>query len=176
MTTTRVSWPATIKPPKRRFELVYSWEPPVRDPVDPVTGEPATWERGHVRSFIAEALDVLRRLPMPPGELPADPGCAWPLTIKAVAEAYGYDKSVVTKGASPAEVVKMDRTLAWFWYLPRVKDPVIVSGFALGMSSRRIGKMIHKSYEYCRLRDRLCLELIAERLNQNKVIDNISRS
>ena len=175
MTTTRVSWPATTKPPRRRFELVYSWEPPKRDPVDPVTGEPSVWERDHVRSFLSEALDTLQRLPVPPGALPEAPRSLWPITVQEVVEAYGYTEVKTINTPGSIEIRKMDKTLVWLGYLPRRRDPVIVSGFALGFGSRRIGKLIHRSHEYCLRRDRVCLELISEILNRKNIVDGLAQ-
>ena len=122
----------------------------------------------HVRSFLSEALDTLKRMPLPSGALPAAPRSLWPITVQAVMEAYGYSEAKATNVPGPTEISKMDRVLAWFWMLPRQRDSVIVSGFALGIGSRRIGKIIHRSHQYCLNRDRVCLELMAERLNQKK--------
>ena len=141
---------------------------PLADPIDPVTGEPVVWERGHVRAALCEAMDTLRKLPLPVGEAPPPPRSLWPLLVRSIMEAYGYSEATTTTRASAQEIDKMDRTLAWFWWLPQRKDPLIVSAFAVGLSSRRVALMVRRSHEHCRRRDRACLELIAERLNGAK--------
>ena len=88
--------------------------------------------------------------------------------VRSIAEAYGYSEIKAINTPGPAEISKMDKVLIWLWWCPQKRDPVIVSGFALGLGSRRIGKMIHRSHEYCLQRDRFCLELMAERLNRKK--------
>lgn len=163
--TTRVSWPVPKSKTGRRFDLVYSWEPPPRDLIDPRTGEPQRWERGHVRSHLAVALDTLKRLPMPARGLPGGARAHWPATINDAVEAYGYDQAVVHKGASPMEIQAMEWAISWMWWLPLAKDPVIVTGFASGVSSRRIAKLVGRNHQHCWRRDRFCLQLIAERLN-----------
>ena len=104
---------------------------------------------------------------MPPGGLPGGSRAHWPQTVNDAVEAYGYDEAVAHKGASPGEILTMDWTLGWFWYLPeRKRDAVIVSGFAMGIPGRRIARMVRgMSHQQCWRRDRFCLELIAERLN-----------
>ena len=163
---TRVSWPMKIAGEyERRFSLVYSWEPPLPDPVDPQTGIPRRWERGHVRSYLSVALDTLRRLPMPPRSLPGGSRAHWPQTVDDAVEAYGYTAAVAHRGASPPEIQAMDWAIGWMWWLPLPKDPLIVSAYAMGISGRRIARLVGRNHQHCWRRDRFCLELIATRLN-----------
>ena len=105
---------------------------------------------------------------MPARGLPGGSGAHWPATVNDAVEAYGYGQAVAPRGASPQEILTMDRSLGWFWWLPeRKRDAVIVSGFAMGISGRRIAKEVRGlSHQQCWRRDRFCLGLIAERLNR----------
>ena len=51
-------------------------------------------------------------------------------------------------------------------WLPQRTDEFIIMGFALGFSSRHIGRRVRKSYNTCLRRNIRCLDLIADRLNE----------
>ena len=89
---TRVSWPvqgADESTCKRRA-VVRPWEAPSEDALDPVTGEPKHWEPQHVRAYIRVAMDILKRLPMQKGGMPAGERWGMPDIVREVMESCGY--------------------------------------------------------------------------------------
>ena len=92
---TRVSWPvqgADGSTYKRRA-VVRPWEVPPEDALDPVTGEPKHWEPEHVRAYIRVAMDILKRLPMHRGGMPAGERSGMPDIVREVMESYGWDEA-----------------------------------------------------------------------------------
>ena len=106
--------------------------------IDPETGEPQDWERGHVSSHLVEAAKVMEQ-----------------------------EKGSINV-PSPSELDRAQQILRWLTWLPQRTDEFIVMGFALGFSSRHIGRRVGKSYNTCLRRNNRCLDLIADRLNDSR--------
>ena len=106
--------------------------------IDPETGEPQNWERGHVSSHLVEAAKMVEQ------------------------------EKDSTNVPSPAKLDRAKQILRWLTWLPQRTDEFIVMGFALGFSSRRIGRRVGKSYNTCLRRNTRCLDLIADRLNDSR--------
>ena len=168
---TRVSWPVEGIDGKqhRRRPVVRPWEAPPEDALDPATGEPKHWEPQHVRERLRVAVDVLQRMPMPPGGRPAGSRSGMPEHVREFFESYGKEaaQDALTRPVRPTrhEISEMDRVLAWLRWLDDPRDPVILSAVAAGLHYRAIGKIMGLSHEWCRQRDRAALQTIARRLN-----------
>lgn len=165
-----VSWPIASRQGgqlRRRVE-VRGWEPPPEDPIDEATGEPLVWEAGHVRAWIREAMETLRRLPLPRDGLPRRPSSHMPDVVRELVEAYGYDKGRTREPVSPREIGRLDRVLDWLIRLADRRDAVVVTGLALGLNLRAAGRLVGRSHEWCRQRERAAVEDIARRLNQDR--------
>ncbi|MDJ0944272.1 MAG: DUF6362 family protein [Kiloniellales bacterium] len=167
---TWVSWPVVSRRGgqlRRRVE-VRGWEPPPEDPIDEATGEPRVWEAGHVRAWIREAMDTLRRLPLPKDGLPRRPSSHMPEVLREFVEAYGYDRGRSREPVSAREIDRLDRVLDWLLWLEARRDVVVVTGIALGLNLRAAGRLVGRSHEWCRQRERAAVEAIARRLNRER--------
>ncbi|MDJ0981066.1 MAG: DUF6362 family protein [Kiloniellales bacterium] len=165
---TWVSWPVAARQGgrlRRRVE-VRGWEPPPDDPIDEATGEPLVWEPGHVRAWIREAMETLRRLPLPKDGLPRRPSSHMPDVLRECVEAYGYDRSRAREPVSPREIGRLDRVLDWLMWLDGRQEAVVVTGLALGLNLRAAGRLVGRSHEWCRRHERAAVEEIARRLNR----------
>lgn len=167
---TWVSWPVASRRGghlRRRVE-VRGWEAPPEDPIDEATGEPLVWEAGHVRAWIREAMETLRRLPLPKDGLPRRPSSHMPDVVRELVEAYGYDRGRARAPVSRREIGRLDRVLDWLMVLSDRRDAVVVTGLALGLNLRAAGRLVGRSHEWCRQRERAAVEAIARRLNQER--------
>ncbi len=167
---TWVSWPVAARRGsglRRRVE-VRGWEPSPEDPIDEATGEPLVWEAGHVRAWIREAMETLRRLPLPRDGLPRRPSSQMPGVVRELVEAYGYDRSRTREPVSPQEIGRLDRVLEWLLWLTDRRDAVVVTGLALGLNLRAAGRLVGRSHEWCRQSERAAVEAIARRLNRDR--------
>ena len=118
---TRVTWPVvgTEGSLHKRSAICRPWEPPAEDQIDPVTGEPLRWEPEHVRAYIREAMELLKRMPMPRGGMPGGERSGMPEAVRQVMESYGWDEARTAQGRpTAAEISQLDRVLAWLWWLP----------------------------------------------------------
>ena len=165
---TWVSWPVVSRQGgrlRRRVE-VRGWAPPPEDPIDEETGEPLVWEPGHVRAWIREAMETLRRLPLPKDGLPRRTSSHMPDVLREFVEAYGYDQGRAREPVSPREIGRLDRVLDWLMWLEGRQEAVLVTGLALGLNLRATGRLVGRSHEWCRQRERAAVEDIARRLNR----------
>ncbi len=171
---TWVSWPVASRQGGRlrRRVQVRGWEPPPEDPIDEATGEPLVWEAGHVRAWIREAMETLRRLPLPRDGRPRRPSSHMPDVLRDLAEAYGYDDEQDRRRARTAvsrrEIGRLDQVLDWLIRLADRRDAVVVTGLALGLNLRAAGRLVGRSHEWCRQRERSVVEEIARRLNEDR--------
>ena len=171
---TWVSWPVAARRGgrlRRRVE-VRAWAPPPEDPIDEATGEPLVWEAGHVRAWIREAMETLRRLPLPRDGLPRRPSSHMPAVVRELVEAYGYDpgpnQGRAREPVSPREIGRLDRVLDWLLRLEDRRDAVVVTALALGVNLRAAGRLVGRSHEWCRRRERAAVEGMARRLNEDR--------
>ena len=104
--------------------------------IDPETGEPQSWERGHVSSYLVKAAKIVEQ------------------------------EKGSTNVPSPAKLDWAKKILRWLTWLPQRTDEFIVMRSALGFSSRSIGRSVGKSHNTCLRRNIRCLDLIADRLNE----------
>ena len=169
---TWVSWPVASRQGGRlrRRVQVRGWEPPPEDPIDEATGEPLVWEPGHVRAWIREAMETLRRLPLPRDGRPRRPSSHMPDVLRELVEAYGYDddRGRARTAVSPREIGRLDQVLDWLIRLADRRDAVVVTGLALGLNLRAAGRLVGRSHEWCRQRERSVVEEIARRLNEDR--------
>ncbi|MCG8595631.1 MAG: DUF6362 family protein [Kiloniellales bacterium] len=165
---TRVSWPVKGTDGKTYHRLAFArpWEAPPEDAMDPETGEPKRWEPQHVRAYIRMAMDILKRLPMHRGGMPAGQRSGMPEVVRQVAESYGWDEARAVVRPSSQEISDLDRVLAWLWWLPDRRDVLIVTAVGMGLNLRAVGRMIKLHQEQVRRRERQSLQRIADRLNE----------
>ncbi len=104
--------------------------------IGPETGEPQSWERGHVSSYLVEAAKMVEQ-----------------------------EKGSINV-PNPAKLDRAKQILRWLTWLPHRTDEFIVMRSALGFSSRSIGRSVGKSHNTCLRRNIRCLDLIADRLNE----------
>ena len=164
---TWVSWP--ISGPGgclRRRVMVQPWSPPPEDPLDEETGDPLHWEPGHVRARLREAMETLRRLPMPRDGRPRSVSSGMPDIVHQVVEAYGYGAGTSKAPVSPRDIARLDEVLDWLLWMPDRQDAVVVTAVAMGLTLRAVGRLVGRSHEWCRRRERAAVAGIAERLNQ----------
>lgn len=152
----------------RRKIAVYPWVPSPEDPLDEETGEPQHWESGHVRAWIREAMETLRRLPLPSDGLPAGLRSRMPAVVREVVEAYGYDRGKTRSPVSPQEIERLDRVLDWLYLFGDRRDALLVTAIALGLNLRAAGRLVGRSHEWCRQREKAVVAEFAERLNRMK--------
>ncbi len=168
---TRVSWPVEGIDGKlhRRVAVVRPWEAPPEDALDPETGEPKHWEPQHVRAYVRDAMDILKRLPMPSGGMPGGHHSGMPDVVREFFESYG--NAAVTEALerrvapTAAEISALDRVLAWLWWLPDRRDVLVVTAVGSSLSLRAVGKITGLSHERCRQLDLSALRIIAGKLN-----------
>ena len=162
-----VSWPS--RTPQggriRRRASVRGWTPPPDDPIDAETGEPRIWEAGHVRTWIREAMETLHRLPMPQDGLPRRLRSHMPEIVRDLVEAYGYEADRPRPGASAAEIARLDRVLDWLLQLRDRREALIVTAVAMGLNLRAVGRLVGRSHEWCRQKERAAVARIAQGLN-----------
>ena len=166
---TWVSWP--VSGPGgclRRRVQVQPWSPPPEDPLDEVTGDPLTWEPGHVRARLREAMDTLRRLPMPKDGRPRILSSGMPEVVHHVVEAYGYAAGSPKTPVPRQDIGRLDEVLDWLMWLPERQDAIVVTAVAMGLTLRNVGRLVGRSHEWCRRRERAAVAGIAERLNQRR--------
>ncbi len=164
---TWVSWPShTPQGGKiRRRASVRAWTPPPEDPIDEETGEPRVWEAGHVRAWIREAMETLQRLPMPQDGLPRRLRSHMPEIVRDLVEAYGYEAGRPRPAVSAAEIDRLDRVLDWLLQLRDRREALVVTAVALGLNLRAVGRLVGRSHEWCRQKERAVVERIALGLN-----------
>lgn len=164
---TWVSWPSHTPQGARirRRASVRAWTRPPEDPIDEETGEPRVWEAGHVRAWIREAMETLHRLPMPRDGLPRRLRSHMPEIVRDLVEAYGYDAERPRSGGSAAEIDRLDRVLDWLLQLRDRREALVVTAVALGLNLRAVGRLVGRSHEWCRQKERAVVERIAQGLN-----------
>ena len=165
---TKVSWPVrgidgTVH---KRIAVVRPWEAPAEDKIDPVTGEPLHWEPEHVRAYVRDAMDILKRMPMPRGGMPAGQRSGMPDVVREVMESYGYDEARAIARPSALEISQLDRVLAWLWWISDDRQVRIVTAAGFGLNYRSIGRMVRLHWEQARREERKALQRIAGRLNE----------
>jgi len=167
---TRVSWPIDDHDGKqhRRVAVVRPWEAPPEDALDPETGEPKHWEPQHVRAYIRDAMDILKRLPMHAGGMPAGERSGMPDVVRQVMESYGWDEVRTVARPTAHEISDLDRVLAWLWWLPDRKDVLIVTAVGLELNLRAVGRLVGRNHETVRRRERNALQRIADCLNEGR--------
>ena len=128
----------------------------------------AAFTEEHVRAYLAEAMDTLRRLRMPRHGMPPRLQSGMPEPIRAYWEAYGQDPGVRPKLAapSPAAISRMDRVLPWLFWVEGKRLRSAVCLRALGLSWRRIAAIIGDvSHETVRGWEVAAIRTIMRRLN-----------
>lgn len=78
----------------------------------------------------------------------------------------GHDKGRTREPVSPREIDRLDRVLDWLLRLEDRRDAVVVTALALGVNLRAAGRLVGRSHEWCRRRERAAVEGIARRLNE----------
>ncbi len=174
---TRVSWPvkgADGKRHRRHQRLDPCWSPPPEDPlVDPETGEPRFWHVEHVRGFLVNAMDALDRLAMNAGGRPRGKRSGMPEYVREFWDSFNSMavRSRLEKARAlptPSEIATMDRVLDWLLWLPEKADRIIVTGVAMGMNLRAIGRVAGFSHTHVRRRETVALQVIADALNAGR--------
>lgn len=165
---TRVSWPVDGIDGKqhRRRAVVHPWEAPPEDALDPATGEPKHWEPQHVRAYIRMAMDILKRLPMHKGGMPAGERSGMPDVVRQVMESYGWGEARAVARPTAQEISDLDRVLAWLWWLSDRRDVTIVTAVGMGLNLRAVGRMLGRDHRHVRRREVAALERIADCLNR----------
>ncbi len=127
---------------------------------------PAPWTVTAVEERLCEAVDTLKRVPVPDIQRNVT---RWPDFIHDSREAYGYAAIRVRLApAAPDAITRLDETLIWLGWLPRDAQRVLWSR-ANGFSWRKIAYFVGKAPNTCRAWYLAALHLIATRLNEAAV-------
>jgi len=82
-----------------------------------------TWTIQHIRKRVSEAFQTLDRLPNIKG--PSQYGSAMPEPVRAISEAYGYDKTIrVRIPPTGKDIAEMEETWDWINALPNRDDRI----------------------------------------------------
>lgn len=123
---------------------------------------PEVWTPEAIAARIVEAVDTLKRLPVPDIQRNVT---RWPDFVRDSREAYGYGAARVSHApAAPEAIGRLDETLLWLRWLPRPAQRILWSR-ANGLSWRRIALFVGKSPNTCRAWYLSGLHHIACRLN-----------
>ena len=122
------------------------------------------WSMDDVQDRIVEAVDTLKRLPVPDIQRTVT---RWPDIVRDSREAYGYSTVRVRLApAAPEAISRLDETLEWLCWLPTAAQRILWSR-ANGLSWRRIAVFAGKAPNTCRAWYLSALHAIAARLNGN---------
>ena len=122
------------------------------------------WALDHVHDRIVEAVDTLKRLPVPDIQRSVT---RWPDFVRDSREAYGYSTVRVRLApAAPEAISRLDETLDWLCWPPPAAQRILWSR-ANGLSWRRIAVFAGKSPNTCRAWHLAALHTIAARLEGN---------
>ena len=84
------------------------------------------WTTGDVVYRLAEAIETLRRLPLPRHGRPAQRWTYWPDYVRDALEAYGYAKTHIRPGAPPPDKIKrMEETLEWLLWVADLERKLV---------------------------------------------------
>lgn len=153
-------------------ESVQPWSPSRPDPALPEApvavpqAPPATWTPELVRARLAEAMQVLRKLPDDASSRPSTQTVRWPEVVRDMAEAYGYGEAKARIRPTPAEIGRLDETLPWLFLIPDGQQRLAVIGVAMGLNLRVIGRTFGCSHETVRQRERAGIAALVRALNQ----------
>ena len=115
-------------------------------PTKPPT-TPQAITAAEVETRIYEAVDTLKRLPVPDIQRSVT---RWPDVLRDSHEAYGYDAVRLRLApAAPDAITRLDETMGWLRWLPRPAQRILWSR-ANGFSWRRIATYVGKSPNTCR--------------------------
>ncbi len=127
--------------------------------------ETKRWTAECVARRVAEAVDTLKRLPVPHVRRRAT---LWPEFVRDSREAYGWETARLRLApAAPEAITRLDETLVWLRWLPRQTQRILWSR-ASGLSWRRIAYAAGKSPNTCRARYLAALHQIAVHLNEGR--------
>lgn len=152
-------------------ESVRPWTPAGPDPAlapaplpAPET-PPQVWTPELVRARLAEAMQVLRKLPDDAGSRPSTQLARWPDVVRDLAEAYGYGEARARLRPTPAEIGRLDQTLPWLFLIADGQQRLAVIGVAMGLNLRVIGRTFGCSHETVRQRERAGIAALVRALN-----------
>ncbi|MGB0748931.1 MAG: DUF6362 family protein [Magnetospiraceae bacterium] len=133
------------------------------------------WDRDAVRVRVEEAVDSLRRLPMPKGSRPRGMFTAWPDHVSESFDQWvGYNRhEVASRPAAPSAraIQRMDETLEWLRWIEDAdrRKTLVMACWAQRdgrmMSLRRIGKAMGISHQTAANWRDDALDSIAKKLN-----------
>ena len=152
-------------------ESVQPWSPAGPDPALPAAPAPvpetppAAWTPELVRARLAEAMQVLRKLPDDAGSRPSTQLVRWPEVIHDLAEAYGYGEARARLRPTPAEIGRLDETLPWLFLIADGQQRLAVIGVAMGLNLRVIGRTFGCSHETVRQRERAGIAALVRALS-----------
>lgn len=147
----------------RYYSWLTPWKPAKPD-LDVSGAAPSEWTTDAVEAELRRAMVILKRLPNR-GIAPAGFQSCMPQVVRDFFEAYGADEGAPRLIASIQDVGRMDRALGWLSWLETRNDCVIVTAAAIGVSWRRIGWVVRRSHEHCRMRHKRAVEIICARLD-----------
>jgi len=126
------------------------------------TARPAPWTPEEIETRLVEAVDTLKRLPVPDIQRSVT---LWPDVVQDSREAYGYATTRYRPApAAPDAITRLDETLAWLRWLPRAAQRILWSR-ANGISWRKIARFVGKAPNTCRAWYLAGLHHITVRLN-----------
>lgn len=158
---TEITYPARDyrQQPVRLRRKVHGYvEAPPEPLPDPVVG---TAE--YVRTRMAEAMQILKRLPYGKTDRPSTRTSAALPVVHSAVEAYGHWMPEVKNPPTAAEIDRMDECLAWLWWVP-AEWRKAVAGVACEVPLRRIATRMRCSHEHVRRLERKGIERIARRV------------
>jgi len=155
-------------------ESVQPWTPGPSDPALPAAlppvpdMPPAVWTEEQVRARLAEAMQVLRKLPEDATSRPSTQTVRWPEVVRDIAEAYGYGEARARLRPTPAEIGRLDQTLPWLFLIADGQQRLAVIGVAMGLNLRVIGRTFGCSHETVRQRERAGIAALVLALNSQR--------
>lgn len=151
-------------------ESMQAWMP-ARDPAipdepgPPPERTPPVWTPELVRARLAEAMQILRRLPESATSRPSTQLVRWPEVVHDIAEAYGYGQAKAAVRPTPAEIGRLDETLPWLFLISSGQQRLAVIGVAMGLNLRVIARSFGCSHETVRQRERAGIAALVEALD-----------
>jgi len=131
----------------------------------PISHEGGHWTVERVERRVVEAVDTLKRLPVPHVRRRVT---LWPEFVRDSREAYGWETARLRLApAAPEAITRLDETLVWLRWLPRLSQRILWSR-ASGLSWRKIALASGKSPNTCRARYLAALHGIAVHLNEGR--------
>lgn len=129
------------------------------------------WDAARIRARLREAMDVVKRLPMPKGGVPSRLRALWPVSVGDDPWTFPADPTLRVRAAfpSPSELDRMDEAFSWLLIVTeeRMRRAVVLR--AVPLSFRRIGRLLGISHERARQLEAAAIDLLTRSLRKTKL-------